>query len=204
MKKMKPGYVFGIVMVVIASILTITFAIQLMNDNSSPRAGTSPLDSQVKDGAPADDESAGVINKSEQTPVKKSDKADALRILRKFVPAFYGRTPELYAGSSEETLVKYRIQVKPYATDTFVSDFVTPLDSAVDQRLERDGVTVQASYLAYSLVGHFENMSEAEANFTVRFDLIDGSKPVQTYRADVLVTLVVESGAWQINTIHEL
>lgn len=188
---MKPGYIIGVLVVALLGLGTLVLATQLV---PSEQVSDSSESTRPKE----------VTNKSEQKPVKTKDKAESLKILKGFVPAFYGRSTTLYAGTSEETLGAYRQEVAPYATDAFVSEYVTTLDSGVDQKLEQQAVTVRASLLQNSLVGHFDNTEEAEAEFAVRFVLISDDRIVQTYRANVFVTLVRESGAWQVDTIHEL
>lgn len=194
---MKLGYMIGLVLVIVLGVGAVALATQLVQQN---KASDSSMVTPAQAEKPSDDEEVRSLPEAADV----GDKEEIQKRVDEFVSIYYGRSPELYAGSLSDARNRLAARLRPYVTEEFLIGYLPPLDTPPDIWSKRTGAEVRVRVDPQSVVGHFDDSTSAEETLRVVITpVVDGVKQ-QRRSMDIALALVYTEGAWRVDRLDEM
>lgn len=138
------------------------------------------------------------VSASTDPPKLVSEKRAKMRLVRNFVPAFYDRDAQLYAGDAEERTSRFKEHLSPLVSTEFLENYTRPL--TLPQEVE----LVQAGGSVVSHVVSFDGGHDEEVLVTIaRLVTTDTGSPVKTVTR-LSLTLTQVDDKWLVDSLTEL
>lgn len=132
----------------------------------------------------------------------RSEKSAERETIEHFVTAYYNRDKGLLEGTAEERAARYKARLAPYASDSFLTNFVPPLTTPQDTAIHDDDGTVTARVTAFG-AGHMDG-KDAELEVTVNLRVAYPGEQAIVRNQNVVVYLTKAKNGWIVEVLEEI